>query len=239
MYRQHLNKKISLFGAICGSLLFGLPATVQPASAQVEAEPLNPCPEIYYEEPFDSSTLVPEDCPPNAISQQLGVNQETAPAGITLGNPEQIIIFQSIPDTSAVLPLDTPALSAPTGSASAPAQPPLPEQRSEPVAMVMPTNGTIEMQLTNNTNTAVYYQVLGETAVTERQMLKGGESTVLTNLPTPLTLTAERADNGFLEFIPVSSQAGALEVSLNEDATPLDSNEGTLRIQEDGQIFLN
>ncbi|MBE9182905.1 hypothetical protein IQ268_30680 [Oculatella sp. LEGE 06141] len=103
----------------------------------------------------------------------------------------------------------------------------------------MPTGGTIDMQLTNNTNTAVYYQARGEDATTERRMLMGGESVVLRDLPVPVTLNAERMDNGFLELTPMSSQAGVVEVSLDEDATPLDSNEGVLRVQEDGQIFLN
>uniref|UniRef100_UPI0019DD858C hypothetical protein n=1 Tax=Oculatella sp. LEGE 06141 TaxID=1828648 RepID=UPI0019DD858C len=99
---QQLNKKISLFGTICGGLLLGLPAAVQPVSAQSEVEAINPCPRIYYEEPFDSSTLVPEGCPLNTISRQLGINQQTAPVGSTLGNPDQVITNQSAPPSTGV-----------------------------------------------------------------------------------------------------------------------------------------
>lgn len=39
--------------------------------------------------------------------------------------------------------------------------------------------------------------------------------------------------------MPMSaSTEGMLEVTLNEDAQPLDSNQGTLRIQEDGSVLL-
>lgn len=47
-----------------------------------------------------------------------------------------------------------------------------------------------------------------------------------------------RQDRGLVDVIPVSSQEGMLEVSLNESKN-LDDNAGALRIQKDGQVFLN
>ncbi len=48
-----------------------------------------------------------------------------------------------------------------------------------------------------------------------------------------------RQDEGLLDVIPVSaSEPGMLDVTLNE-ASNLDDNQGVLRIQEDGQVFLN
>jgi hypothetical protein len=55
-----------------------------------------------------------------------------------------------------------------------------------------------------------------------------------------VTVTFVRQDDGFVEVLPVSaSKDGVLEVALDEDANPLDSNQGVLRIQRDGQVFLN
>lgn len=42
-----------------------------------------------------------------------------------------------------------------------------------------------------------------------------------------------------VEVLPVSRSQSLLTVSLDEDATPADQDQGVLRIQEDGQVFLN
>jgi hypothetical protein len=53
-------------------------------------------------------------------------------------------------------------------------------------------------------------------------------------------VTFTRQDDGFVEVMPMSaSKDGVLEVGLDEDANPRDSNQGVLRIQKDGQVFLN
>ena len=117
-----------------------------------------------------------------------------------------------------------------------PVQPPLPENRSQPIAMVMPMEGKVNVKLKNNTNAVISYEALGST---QRRFLRGGEKTVLRNLPTPVTVTLVRQDKGLLKVIPISnSQPGMLQVSLDE-AKHLSDSQGVLRIQKDGEVFLN
>jgi hypothetical protein len=92
------------------------------------------------------------------------------------------------------------------------------------------------VRLTNKTNVAVAFEVIGNT---QRRLLSGGQSTVLQNIPTPSTITFIRQDDGFVEVIPVSSSQGLLALDLDEDLNPLDSNQGVIRIQRSGQVFLN
>ena len=123
------------------------------------------------------------------------------------------------------------------GNADTPASvPPLPEERSEPVAMVMPMDGQVSVMLKNNTNALITYEAVGHT---QRRYLQGGEETTLQGLPLPLTLTMVRQDDGFIEVVPVTSESGMLEISLDEETEPLDENQGVVRIQEDGQVFVN
>lgn len=65
--RKLLNAQtLGLAGTVVGGLLLSLPT---PASAA--SYPLNPCPEIYYEEPFSSTRIVAQGCPPNAATQEM------------------------------------------------------------------------------------------------------------------------------------------------------------------------
>lgn len=115
-------------------------------------------------------------------------------------------------------------------------QPPLPETTQSPIAAVTPMAGQVSVQLKNDTNAPISYQAIGHT---EPRTLAGGEEIVLQNLPTPVTVTMVREDGGLLEVIPMSSSAtGVLAISLNEK-TEFDDNQGALRIQTDGQVFLN
>lgn len=264
MFLNTIKNSLKALGVVSGSLLVGLPLMAQPASVQTEGE-INPCPRIYYEEPFNSSTLVPEGCPPNAISQQLGINQATAPSGVTLGNSGdgQITnqaasprpgIFDQAPYTSqpggelpgadltpqAINPADAPttapgAFNRPGTAETLPVQPPLPGERSQPVASIMPMDGMVDVQLTNNTNAIVTYEVIGDT---QRRVLPGGEQATLRGISLPATITAVRQDDGLLRMAPIQVMEGMVEVSLDEEIS-LDDNQGVLRIQEDGQIFLN
>jgi hypothetical protein len=234
--RVGLNRKhIELMGTICGSLLLGVPAALQPAIAQTQPinELGNPCPQIYYEEPFNTNNLVPPGCSPNAISEQLGVDQESAPAGTILGRPEgntTTIDTYNLPDTNS------PNVTAPnSGASSIPAQPPLPEELGTAIATVMPMNGSISIQLVNNTNAAVTYEVIGDT---EPRMLMARQSVTLSGLSVPTTVTTVRQDDGFLNLNAVSTAPGRLEVSLEEEPN-LDETQGVLRIQNDGQVYVN
>lgn len=116
-----------------------------------------------------------------------------------------------------------------------PAQPPLPESRANAIATVMPMAGSVDVRLKNNTNALVTYEAIGQT---RRRSLPGGEEVVLRNLPVPVTITTVRQDNSLVNVVSVSSQERLLEVSLNE-SKDLDDNAGALRIQKDGQVFLN
>lgn len=115
-------------------------------------------------------------------------------------------------------------------------QPPLPKTTQSPIATVTPMAGQVSVKLINGTNTPISYQAIGHT---ESRMLARGAEIVLQNLPTPVTVTMVRVDGGLLKVKPMSSsQTGMLAVSINETAN-LDDNQGVLRIQPDGQVFLN
>ncbi len=211
-HNQKLQKQATLVRVMCGSLLIGLPA-IPLAAFAMPASRLNPCPGIYYEEPFNTTHLAPQGCPPNAAVRQFGV--------------QGFIPNQTLPP-------------APTSIT-----PPLPEVRSNAIgfagarsaiATVTPMDGKVNVKLKNNTNAFVSYQAVGYTG---RRFLVAGEEIVLQNLATPVTITTVRQDKGLLDVIPVSnSQPGMLEISLNESKN-LGDNLGALRIQRDGQVFLN
>lgn len=231
-------KKTRLVASVFGGIVTGLAVTPLAASAQT----LNPCPRIYYEPPFNSNVLVPEGCPPNAISQQLGVNQETAPQGVTLGTPglppETGAQVAPTPGQEGVQIYETtPGTTNPPGTAlTPPIQPPLPENRSDAVAYVQPANDSADVRLMNNTNIAIAYEVTGET---DQRMLPAGEMVLLRNLSLPASIAVWRDDDGFVELMPLVAEGGVLEVGIDEDVNPLDPNQGFIRIQPDGQVFLN
>ena len=196
---------IKLLSAICGSLAAGLP--VMAVAPSVSAYPLNPCPQIYYEEPFNSSRAVPAGCPPNAATQELIQRGQVPnqPTGV-------------IPPSNQVTPVT----------------PPLPEQLRSAIASVAPAAGQINLQLRNDTNTIITYQAVGQT---EQRVLRGGEEVFLQNLPVPLTVTLVRNDGGFVTVTPfATSDSNVLAISLNE-TSDLGANQRALRVQEDGQVF--
>lgn len=52
-------RKIGLLGTFFGSLLVSLSAIHQSAAAQQQTRRVNPCPGIFYEEPYRNRVLVP------------------------------------------------------------------------------------------------------------------------------------------------------------------------------------
>ena len=109
----------------------------------------------------------------------------------------------------------------------------------DPVATVMPTEGTIDIKLKNNTNAAIDYQAIG---YTENQTLEGGEEHTMINLPVPVVIRSARQDDGFIKILPLTNEDknGMLEVSLDEDPDYYDDNNlGVIRIEEDGGVYLN
>ncbi len=159
---------------------------------------------------------------PDAATQQL---RAQAPSGVL--NPKPGILSE--PPYNRTNP-SSPATTAPTS-------PPLPEEQSPPIATVVPMDGTVEVRVKNNTNAIVNYEVVGHTP---RRLLPGKQETVLQKLPLPVTVTFGREDKGFVKVMPSSTtdKQGVLEVALDEDPN-LDNNQGVVRIQEDGQVFLN
>jgi len=199
----HFNlKRNSLIGAIGGGLVVGLSAI----SSAALANATNPCPSIYYSEPYDSKLIVPAGCRANTMTRQAGF---------------------TIAPLTAPTPLSNGSVRIPV---------PFPEERAHAIAAVTPRDGAVAVKLTNDTHAPITYQAL---SYTQRRLLAPGEEVVLNGLPTPVTITLVRQDNGFLEVIPVAtSEPGRLEISLDEETT-FDNQQGVLRIQNDGQVFLN
>lgn len=202
-----LNQKtFSLLGTFCGGLLIGLP-TISLASTAAPSV-LNPCPGIYYEEPHNSTRLVPRGCPSNAATGFITEQTQL---------PRQPMV---VPSGMSSLPL---------------VQPPLPENRAEPIATVVPVAGEVDVKLKNNTNALISYEAIGHT---QRRFLPAGMEVTL-KLPTPTTITMVRQDEGLLEVVSMpTSGSEMLAISLDETTT-LSDNQGVLRIQSDGQVFLN
>ncbi|BAB77028.1 hypothetical protein ACN23B_26725 [Anabaena sp. FACHB-709] len=202
-------KKMGLTGTAFGSLLIGLSTISQSAVAQPQMPTVNPCPSIFYEEPHRNRVMVPPGCPPNAATLRL--QQQ----GQTLGQPTILVV----PRRTGVRPI----------------QPPVPESRQSAIATITPTAGTVDVKLKNNTNAGISYQAIGHT---QPRYITGGQEFILRNLPTPVTITLVREDGGLLKVMPMSTSQGVLSVSLDE-TTNFDNNQGVLRIQRNGQVFLN
>ncbi|MBD0264838.1 MAG: hypothetical protein ICV78_19575 [Tolypothrix sp. Co-bin9] len=213
MYKlNHFKPKtIGFLGTIVGTLLISVPAIPQAALAQQRTTKLNPCPSIFYEEPHRNRVLVPQGCPPNALTRQRGQGQI------------------SVEQNSVVVPV------YPYNQRTRVIQPPFPESRQSAIATVTPTAGTVDVKLKNDTNAGISYQAIG---YTQPRFLAGGQEFVLRGLPTPVTITLVRQDGGLVKVMPMSTSEGMLSVSLDE-TTNFDNNQGVLRIQRDGQVFLN
>lgn len=204
------QKRVGLLGTIFGGLLLSIPAISQAVIAQQPTSKVNPCPSIFYEEPHNSRVLVPQGCPPNTATFRL-----SGQGGVVV-QPRILVQPQGLPVNRQPIPY--------------------PESRQDPIATVMPTAGTVDVRLKNNTNARITYQAI---AHTQPRILPGREEIVLQDLPTPVTITMVREDGGLVKVMPLSkSDSGVLAVSLDEKTTP-DNNQGVLRIQRDGQVFLN
>ncbi|MGG6265553.1 hypothetical protein ACQ4M3_06055 [Leptolyngbya sp. AN03gr2] len=244
-------KNSSLLGGVFSGLILGVPL-ISTAALATPNPRVNPCPSVYYEEPYNSRLIVPQTCPPNAITQFIrqnpsALNRATGGVGSDLPGrnltPNRIVPSDAptTPGTVGQRPSvfsEAPYNRNPPGTPmTLPVQPPLPEQRSQPVASVVPSNGTINVRVKNETNAIVTYEAV---QYTQRRVLRPGEEAVLQNLPVPVTVTFVRQDNGFVEVIPVTTpEQGILSLQLDEDRNPLDSNQGVIRVQRNGQVFLN
>ncbi|WP_414513897.1 hypothetical protein [Nostoc sp. PCC 9305] len=207
-------KKVGSVGTIFGTLLISLSAMSQSAVAQPRISQINPCPRIFYEEPHRDRVMVPAGCPPNAATLRFERQQRTTGS--------QSIMVPAYPMNGRRTNVNV-------------IQPPAPESRQSAIATITPTAGTVNVKLKNNTNAGISYQAIGQT---QPRYLAGGQEFVLRNLPTPISITLVRQDGGLLKVMPTSTSEGTLGVSLDE-TTNFDDNQGVLRIQKDGQVFLN
>jgi hypothetical protein len=113
-------------------------------------------------------------------------------------------------------------------------QPPQPTTQTPPVAVVQPVDGQVDVSLNNTTNATISYQVVGQT---DERPLLDGEQTELLNLDLPATVTVVREDEGLIDVKITSSEAGSLEVMLDEEPNLSGSNLN-IRVQEDGQVLV-
>lgn len=218
-----LNRTLSpdagVVGAIVGGLLVGLPLVNAQAIAQTRSL-VNPCPRIYYEEPYNSTRLVPSGCQANAFMQNANATGST--------NNQ---LYRINPSTTTL-----PGTSSGSVGTTAPAQPPLPETLQNAIATVTPINGRVDVMLKNNTGTTITYEVIGHT---QPRSLAGGAEVMLQDLPVPVTITTLRPDRGLVEISPIAgTQAGAIGFALDE-TTRLGSDQETIRIQSNGQVLVN
>lgn len=208
---KNSNQQSKLFSTLCGSLALGLLATAINAKIASAQSP-NPCPQLYYEEPFNSDRAVPAGCPPNAATQRL-IDQGRIPPG------------DVAPTTESSVAPTTP---------TAPNTPPLPETVQNTIAVVTPVSGAVDVVLRNDTNTAITYQALEST---DQRTLAAGQEIVLQDLPIPTTINLIRPDGGFIQVAPLPAQEpGRLAVSLAASGD-LGENVRSLHIQEDGQVL--
>ncbi|GAA6617245.1 hypothetical protein [Scytonema sp. NUACC26] len=237
--QQKFKKSVAFLGAICGGLLMGLSSVPKFVVAQELQQPqpkpnsqVNPCPSIFYVEPHNSRVLVPQGCPPNALTRKQ-LSQSGTSTGVVPANPTQEQINMGV-GGEAPYNENQNYSSRQQGQTSV-ITPPLPSQQQSPIASVTPTNGQVSVKIKNDTNAAINYEVIGHT---ERRVLGGKQEVILQNLPVPVTISTVRQDNGFVQVIPVSTKPGMIEFSLNEKANP-GNEQGVIRIQQSGQVYLN
>lgn len=264
---RKFRKSAELFAAICGGLLMSAPAFAQtPIPVTPQPNPgnakVNPCPRIFYEEPHNSRVLVPQGCPPNALTQQVQ-SQGTVPSSSVPGtpSPDQTRmgvggetptrttnpgvnpnpgIFNEAPYNRSQQPSQTGS-STYTTPQQVPTQPSVTEpslrqQGQSPVATVALANGSVNVRLVNETGANITYQVIGDT---NERSLPGKSDVVLQRLRAPITVTFQREDGGLLTVIPQpSSDTGVLEVRLDE-TTDVAQDKKAMRIQANGSVWLN
>ncbi|WP_375514446.1 hypothetical protein [uncultured Nostoc sp.] len=241
MKYQNFRKSAELFGVVCGGLLISLPAIpqalAQQSVAQQSTPKVNPCPRIFYEEPHNNQVVVPQGCPPNALTQRLAA-QGLLPVPATPSQDQTRLGVggeASEPGVSSQSPVSADQTQQPaTGAVSTDQQ--LLQPRQTPTTTIALANGKVNITLVNDTAAKVTYQVIGDTAP---RSLAGKSSVTLQALNAPVTVTFEREDGGQLIVTPQpSSESGGLEVRFNE-ATNATQGRSAMRIERNGSVFLN
>lgn len=170
------------------------------------------------------------------------------PAGVTqVTNPRPSIFNEapylrsnSTPPTSTTPASTTPV--TPTGEqpaiapTTAPVTLPAPEQQQPPVAQVTPVDGMVKITLSNKTNAAINYQVIGDT---RERTLAARSDVTLQGIKPPTTVTFRRQDKGLLQVTPMTSTVpGTLSLAFIE-TTDLGVDKTALVIEATGSVFLN
>ncbi|MBD2314149.1 hypothetical protein H6G20_20990 [Desertifilum sp. FACHB-1129] len=236
-------QQLSFLTTILGGALLAI-AAIPGTAARAQ---VNPCPSIYYEEPYNRAIAVPQGCPPNAASQlapqaarpltqpgmqpgqmaQPGMQQRPMAQGMQPGQMAQPGMQQGQMAQGM-----QPGQMAQPGMQQAQ----IPFRGNDVIARVQPTDGTVNIRLVNSTNANITYEAIGHT---QPRTLPGRTDTVLENLPAPVTLTMLRQDNGLIDITPIRNvETGVLEVSVRE-APSFDDTQGTLEIQQDGRVVVN
>ena len=211
-----VKNKLSLFAGLFGVFLTNLPSAFAVPTKRVSDT--NLCPGIYYEEPYNSRLIVPRKCAPNAATLRW-----------LKGNPVPKQPFLELSEDTEVTPLQ-PRVSENSSDT-------MRSQSPDPIAVVNPKEGKVNIKLRNDTNTRIAYQVIEHT---KRRYIPAGQEITLQDLPAPVTITMLREDRGFIKVNPMSkiSESGMLSLSLDE-SKKFNDNQGVLRIKKDGQVFLN
>lgn len=114
--------------------------------------------------------------------------------------------------------------------------PPMPEELQTPSATVLPVNGKVNVKLTNKTNAALTYEVIGHT---NQRTLSGKSTVTLKNLPVSVAISFRRRDKGLLTVKPQGETTpGLLEVKLDEE-TYFGNDKIAMRVETTGDVFLN
>lgn len=167
--------------------------------------------------------------PPNVTNDQPNSIEELTPDGDSMSKLRALQegVLVRLDGTQNVI---TESTATPGLSSTSPAREP-----GEAIAVVTPMNNELSLSLMNDTGATVTYEVVGDTA---RRMLMAGESAMLQDIPLPATITVVRQDEGLLDISAVDTDDGMLQLSLMPEPD-LDSTQGVIRIQEDGQVFVN
>jgi hypothetical protein len=187
-------------------ILTGLVGFAAPALASTTSL-TNPCPQIYYEEPYNSSYILPAACPQNAATRS--VNGASQP--------------------SSQLPVLVPG----SATVSKP-QPLLPPVELAPIGTVQLQAGKVNVQLKNMTNTQVTYQAIGHTS---QRTLVAKTDLVLQDLPAPVTITFLRPDAGFVRVTMATITESGVLVLMLDEATSLSDSQTSVRIQSNGNVL--
>ena len=207
------NKYCRLLAGVLGVFFINLPSALAIPTKRISAA--NPCPGIYYEEPYNSRLIVPRKCAPNAATLRW-LKGKSAPKQPFLE------LSEDIPSA---------------GNEVKPIELPIPESSNQAIAVINPDRGKVNVKLKNDTNTPIVYQVIKHT---QKRYIQAGQEMTLRDLPTPVTIAIRRDDGGFIRVNSNSkaSEKATLSISLDE-SKKFDDARGVLRIKKDGQVLLN